>query len=194
MTVLGITGGIGSGKSVVSQLLSLNGISVYIADTESKRLVSTSPAIREKLIHLFGEEIYAGGVLNKPLLASYIFNDKKVLETVNAIIHPEVGKDFQQWLQLHNRYDIVAQESAILFESGFNRFVDKVIMVYTPLEIRIRRVMERDNITRDKVLERIQNQMTDEEKAKLSDFVIVNDGTKSLIGEVFNILQQIKEN
>jgi len=194
MTVLGITGGIGSGKSVVSQLLSLNGISVYIADTESKRLVSTSPAIREKLIHLFGEEIYAGGVLNKPLLASYIFNDKKVLETVNAIIHPEVGKDFQQWLQLYNRYDIVAQESAILFESGFNRLVDKVIMVYTPLEIRIRRVMERDNITRDKVLERIQNQMTDEEKAKLSDFVIVNDGTKSLIGEVFNILQQIKEN
>jgi len=194
MTVLGITGGIGSGKSVVSQLLSLNGISVYIADTESKRLVSTSPAIREKLIHLFGEEIYAGGVLNKPFLASYIFNDKKVLETVNAIIHPEVGKDFQQWLQLHNRYDIVAQESAILFESGFNRLVDKVIMVYTPLEIRIRRVMERDNITRDKVLERIQNQMTDEEKVKLSDFVIVNDGTKSLIGEVFNILQQIKEN
>jgi dephospho-CoA kinase len=194
MTVLGITGGIGSGKSVVSQLLSLNGISVYIADTESKRLVSTSPAIREKLIHLFGEEIYAGGVLNKPFLASYIFNDKKVLETVNAIIHPEVGKDFQQWLQLHNRYDIVAQESAILFESGFNRLVDKVIMVYTPLEIRIRRVMERDNITRDKVLERIQSQMTDEEKVKLSDFVIVNDGTKSLIGEVFNILQQIKEN
>ncbi len=193
MTILGITGGIGSGKSTVSQIFAMCGIPVYIADTESKRLVATSPVIREKLIKLFGEELFAGGVLNKPLLASHIFNDKEKLETVNAIIHPEVEKDFKEWVIAHKEYDIVAHEAAILFESGFNRFVDKVVMVYTPLDIRIERTQKRDNTTREKVMERIQNQMPDEKKAELSDFVIVNDGTKSLIGQVLNTLQQLRK-
>ena len=192
MIKLGITGGIGSGKSTVSQIFSISGVPVYIADIESKRLVATSPTIRKKLINLFGEELYSGGVLNKPLLASHIFNDKKKLEIVNAIIHPEVERDFIEWVKKHAQCDIVAHEAAILFESGFNRMMDKVLMVYTPLDIRIERTMLRDNLTKEKVMERIQNQMSDEEKAKLSDFVIVNDNTKSLIEQVTNIIQELK--
>lgn len=192
MIKLGITGGIGSGKSTVSQIFSLSGVPVYIADIESKRLVATSPTIRKKLINLFGEELYSGGVLNKPLLASHIFNDKKKLEIVNAIIHPEVERDFIEWVKKHAQCNIVAHEAAILFESGFNRMMDKVLMVYTPLDIRIERTMLRDNLPKEKVMERIQNQMSDEEKAKLSDFVIVNDNTKSLIEQVTNIIQELK--
>jgi len=192
MIKLGITGGIGSGKSTVSQIFSISGVPVYIADIESKRLVATSPTIRKKLINLFGEELYSGGVLNKPLLASHIFNDKKKLEIVNAIIHPEVERDFIEWVKKHAQCNIVAHEAAILFESGFNKMMDKVLMVYTPLDIRIERTMLRDNLTKEKVMERIQNQMSDEEKAKLSDFVIVNDNTKSLIEQVTNIIQELK--
>lgn len=192
MIKLGITGGIGSGKSTVSQIFSLSGVPVYIADIESKRLVATSPTIRKKLINLFGEELYSDGVLNKPLLASHIFNDKKKLETVNAIIHPEVEHDFIEWVKKHAQCEIVAHEAAILFESGFNKMMDKVLMVYTPLDIRIERTMLRDSLPKEKVMERIQNQMSDEEKAKLSDFVIVNDNTKSLIEQVTNIIQELK--
>jgi len=196
MIVAGITGGIGSGKSTVSKLFELCGVPVYIADAESKRLVATSPAIREKLTGLFGEELYEGGTLNKALLASHIFNDKQKLEAVNTIIHPVVAEDFRQWVQSHKDkgYEVVAHEAAILFESGFNKLMDKTIMVYTPLEMRIARAMARDNTSREKVLERIQNQMPDEEKAELSDFVIVNDNKHSLIEQVVNIINQLKEN
>ncbi|MDR0823667.1 MAG: dephospho-CoA kinase [Prevotella sp.] len=191
MIKIGITGGIGSGKSTVSEIFSLCGVPVYIADIESKKLVTASPVIREKLTELFGEELYAGGTLDKTMLASHIFNDKNKLETVNAIIHPEVAEDFRLWVQNHAQYPIVAHEAAILFESRFDRLTDKVIMVYTPLEIRIERTMLRDNISLEKVMERIQNQMPDEEKAKRSDFVIINDNTQSLIEQVTLILQQL---
>lgn len=192
MIKLGITGGIGSGKSTVSEIFALCGIPVYIADVESKKLVATSSVICEKLIGLFGKELYEGGMLNKALLASHIFNDKEKLQTVNAIIHPEVEKDFRLWVESHGQYEVVAHEAAILFESGFDALMDKIVMVYTPLEMRIQRTIKRDNTSYEKVLERIQNQMPDEEKAKLSDFVIVNDGTRSLIEQVLHITQQLK--
>lgn len=193
MIKLGITGGIGSGKSAVSEIFTLCGVPVYIADTESKRLVSTSPLIRKKLITFLGEDLYKGDVLDKALLASHIFNDKEKLEKVNAIIHPEVEKDYEQWLEKNKHHKIVAQEAAILFESGFNKLMDKVVMVYTPLDMRIQRTMARDNVSYEKVLERIQNQMPDEEKVKLSDFVIVNDGAGSLIEQVQNVIQQLND-
>jgi dephospho-CoA kinase len=193
MIKLGITGGIGSGKSTVSEILTLCNVPVYIADVESKRLVATSPVIKEKLIHIYGEELFEGGVLNKALLASHIFNDKAKLEQVNAIIHPEVEKDFKEWVINHIHYPVIAHEAAILFESGFNKLMDKIVMVYTPLEIRLERTMKRDNTTREKVLERIQNQMPDEKKARLSDFVIVNDGAHSLIEQALDILKQVKD-
>lgn len=193
MLKLGITGGIGSGKSTVSEIFSLCGVPVYIADIHSKKLVATSPVIRKELVGMFGKALFENNVLNKALLASHIFNDKAKLEAVNAIIHPVVEQDFQQWLARHSQYEIIAHEAAILFESGFNKLVDKVVMVYTPLEIRIERTMKRDNTSREKILERIQSQMPDEDKVKLSDYVIVNDGVQSLIEQVLNILKQLKD-
>lgn len=192
MIKLGITGGIGSGKSTVSEIFTLCGVPVYIADLESKKLVATSPLIKDKLITLLGEDLYKGNILDKALLASHIFNNKEKLDKVNAIIHPEVKNDYERWLDKNKHCKIVAQEAAILFESGFNKLMDKVVMVYTPLELRIQRTMTRDNTSYEKVLERIQNQMPDEEKAKLSDFVIVNDGTGSLIEQVQNVIQQLE--
>ncbi|WP_108822358.1 dephospho-CoA kinase [Dysgonomonas sp. Marseille-P4361] len=193
MIKLGITGGIGSGKSTVSELFTLLDIPVYIADKESKRLTETSVVIKEQLIALFGEDLYQDGILNKALLASYIFSDKEKLEKVNRIIHPVVGNDFNEWIELNKTSEIVAQEAAILFESGFDKLVDKVVVVYTPLEMRISRTMQRDGVSREKVLERIENQMSDEKKVELSDFVIVNDGMLSLIEQVLEIINKLKE-
>lgn len=191
MIKIGITGGIGSGKSTVSEIFSLFGIPVYIADAESKKLVNTSPTVRKKLTEVFGKDLYRNGMLDKALFASLIFNDKKKLEIANRIIHPEVEKDFLAWIDKHKDYPIIAKEAAILFESGFNKFVDAVITVYTPLEQRIQRTVERDAVSREKVLERINSQMPDEEKVKLSDFTIVNDETQSLISQVLNILHKL---
>lgn len=192
MIKLGITGGIGSGKSVVSKILQLMGIPVYIADIESKKLTESSPIIRKKLTETFGEDLYNNDVLNKKLLASYIFNDKEKLKIANSIIHPEVKKHYENWLVQHQTYPIIAQESAILFESGWNKIMDKTVVVYAPVNIRVKRVSMRDKMSEKNILERINNQMPDEKKIELSDYIINNDGTKSLIKQVIGILEAIK--
>ncbi len=191
MIKLAITGGIGSGKSVVSEILRLYGIPVYIADDESKRLTESSEEIREKLTEKFGNDIYEGGKLNKPLLASIIFNDKEKLKTVNSIIHPVVRADLSEWLESYADSKIIASESAILFESGFNAMFDKVITVYTPLEIRIKRIISRNNTSYDNAKQRIESQMPDEEKVKLSDFVIDNSGNISLLQQIESVLTKL---
>lgn len=188
MVILGITGGIGSGKSTVTELLKLLNIPVYIADIESKKLTNTSPVIQEKLIGLFGKEIYKDGLLDKKMLASIIFSDDDKLKMVNQIIHPEVKKDFAAWVKRHSCYNIVAHETAILFESGENELMDKIVTVYTPIETRIERVIKRDCVSRDMVIKRIDAQMSDEEKVKLSDYVIYNDENKSLIKQTIQML------
>lgn len=194
MIILGITGGIGSGKSTISELLLILGIPVYIADLESKKLTNNSSVIRKELIKLYGKDIYNDdGLLNKIKLASIIFNDKKQLQKVNAIIHPEVKKNLCEWIINNKENDIVAYESAIMFESGFHKLTNKILTVYTPLEIRINRIIKRDNSSREKALERIKSQMDDEERIKLSDFVIVNDDTKSLIDQVLETLTRLNQ-
>lgn len=194
MIILGITGGIGSGKSTISELLLILGIPVYIADLESKKLTNNSSVIRKELIKLYGKDIYNDdGLLNKIKLASIIFNNKKQLQKVNAIIHPEVKKNLREWILNNKENDIVAYESAIMFESGFHKLTNKILTVYTPLEIRINRIIKRDNSSREKALERIKSQMDDEERIKLSDFVIVNDDTKSLIDQVLETLTRLNQ-
>lgn len=194
MIILGITGGIGSGKSTISELLLILGIPVYIADLESKKLTNNSSVIRKELIKLYGKDIYNDdGLLNKIKLASIIFNDKKQLQKVNAIIHPEVKNNLREWILNNKENDIVAYESAIMFESGFHKLTNKILTVYTPLEIRINRIIKRDNSSREKALERIKSQMDDEERIKLSDFVIVNDDTKSLIDQVLETLTRLNQ-
>ncbi|MDR0749938.1 MAG: dephospho-CoA kinase [Tannerellaceae bacterium] len=190
MIKLGLTGGIGSGKSVVASLFEITGIPVYIADTESKRLADTSPVIRKGLTGLFGEDIYRGGALDKKRLASLIFNDKEALRRVNAIIHPEVNRDFLQWAS-RQQVPVCAIETAILFESGFDKQVDLSVMVYAPFELRIGRVAIRDKASRDEITRRIQNQLPDEIKKERADFIIYNDDEHPLIPQVERLIQSI---
>lgn len=193
MIKIGITGGIGSGKSVVAQLLSVHGIPVYIADDESKKLTNTSPVIRERLIHLFGPDIYTPEGLNKPALAKAIFGNKDLLLQVNQIIHPEVNKHFLIWSE-HQQQPGCAIESAILFESGFNKIVDVSLMVYAPLEIRIQRALQRDHSTEEALRKRIESQVSDEDKKLWADYIITNDGKQPLLPQVEKFLSQIFDN
>jgi dephospho-CoA kinase len=191
MIRLGITGGIGSGKSTISEVLKLLCIPVYIADIESKKLTETSSVIREKLIAFLGADLYQNNQLNKKLLASIIFNDKTKLAKVNSIIHPEVDKHYTEWVNNHKDYKIVGLETAILYESNMVRLTDKALVVYTPLEDRIRRTMLRDGSTREQVIERINNQMPDEEKIKLADFIIYNNEKQSIIEQTEKIITKL---
>lgn len=182
MVKIGITGGIGSGKSYVSRLLTEHyGIPVYNTDSEAKRLMLSDEGIRRRLTALLGKEVYkSDGTLNKPLLANYLFADSCHAGQINAIVHPQVKADFLKWADRQTGCEIVALESAILFESGFDNIVDKVVMVYAPVELRIRRVMLRDSTTEEKIRQRIVAQMDDKAKQERSDFIIFNDGSRPL--------------
>lgn len=190
---IGITGGIGSGKSIVSRLLTLTGIPVYQTDTEAKRLMLSDTGIREGLTALAGNEVYNEKGLNKAFLASYIFGHPEHLKQVNAIVHPRVRDDFRLWAG-KTRQEIVAMESAILLEAGFTNEVDKIVMVYAPSEVRIARAIRRDSATRKEVERRIQSQMDDEKKRGAADFVIVNDGETPLIPQVLSLISSLSQN
>lgn len=192
MIKLGITGGIGSGKSIVSHLLKAMGVPVYISDIESKRLTANDPYIRQQLINLLGKDIYINDELNKPLLAHYIFSDSAHIQEVNNIIHPRVKEDFRQWVQQHADYDIIAMESAILIESGFADEVDHVVMVYAPLELRIVRAMKRDNCSHDAISQRIRHQMDDEDKRAMANYTIINDDSHPIIPQVNALLEALR--
>lgn len=192
MTIkIGITGGIGSGKSVVSRLLGVMGIPVYDSDSETKRLMASDGVIRKELQALVGEEVYAGGVLNKPLLASYLFVNSENARRVNGIIHPRVKEDFRQWVQRHSACSIVGIESAILVEAGFANEVDSIVMVYAPEEVRIARAVRRDASSRELIEKRIRSQMNDEEKRRYADFVIANDDATPLIPQVLELIASL---
>lgn len=188
---IGITGGIGSGKSVVSRLLEAMGIPVYISDDESKRLTATDPDIRKCLVELLGGEVFEGGELNKPFLASYLFGNPEHARAINRIIHPRVKDDFRSWMLRHPDAEVVAMESAILLEAGFRSEVDVLIMVYAPAELRIERAMNRDSVSREAVISRMRHQMDDEEKALQADFVILNDDKHLLIPQVEGIVSKL---
>jgi dephospho-CoA kinase len=187
MIKIGLTGGIGSGKSTVASLFEVLGVPVYVADTESRRLSNTSPSIRDGLIRLFGPAIYTPEGVDRKRLASLIFSDSECLSRVNAIIHPEVHRDFRDWAA-RQRHDLCAIESAILFETAFYAEVDVTVTVYAPLEMRIERVQKRDGASREDILRRIGNQLPDEVKMERSDYVICNDDREPLIPQVENML------
>lgn len=194
MIKLGITGGIGSGKSFVSRCLKEGfSVQVYDTDREAKRLMLEHEGIRADLIALLGEEVYTAAGLNKPLLAAYIFSSPENAQKVNAIVHPRVKEDFRNWAfrQEQAGYQLVGVESAILFESGFDREVDKTLTVSAPLELRITRVMERDRVGREQVLERITAQISDEERNRLSDFSVENAETSDIHAQLVRILSAL---
>lgn len=192
---LGVTGGIGSGKSFVCRLLERDfGIPVYDCDSRARLLMTASPDIRGGLTALLGAGVYLpGGTLNKALLADFLFASDRNAQAVNAIVHPAVKTDFQRWAAGQSCCPLVAMESAILFESGFRDAVDAVLLVEAPLDVRLARVQERDGLTAAQVQARMNRQLSDEERRRLADFTLCNDGTVDLHSELENLLNRLTE-
>jgi len=192
MIKAGLTGGIGSGKSTVARLFAMLDVPVFDSDTVAKSLYHTDLILKARLIEKFGPKIYLeNGQINKSFLISEIFSHAKTLEELNALVHPRVKASFDHWVENNSNFPILIKEAAILFESGADKQVDKKIVVVAPLEVRISRVMIRDSFTRDKVMERIKNQLPQEELVNRADFVIDNSGKVSVIKQVINIHKQL---
>ena len=187
MKRIGITGGIGAGKSLVAEIIKAMGYPVYNSDERAKELTDSNPKIKEGLIHLFGEEIYQNGTLNKFALAQAIFSDESLREKVNALIHPIVREDFNLWTLAQNN-SLVFNESAILFETGSFKNFDAIILVYAPKELRIKRIMKRDNCSENEVLKKMNSQFSDEEKYQLTEFRVLNDEQTPLLVQVEQII------
>ncbi len=187
MIKVGITGGIGSGKSTICKIFQVLGVSVYFADVEARKLTDSHAEIVHGIKELFGEDIYIEGCLNRKKVASVVFKDSKILSRLNNIIHPVVAEHFEDWLVEHANERMVIKEAAILFESGGDKEVDKVITVVAPKDLRIKRVVERDNMTIEEVESRMQQQMTDQERLKRSDFVVNCNDVDLVIPQVLDL-------
>lgn len=185
MLKIGITGGIGSGKTTVCRLFALFGVPVYFADDRAKTIITENQLLKQQIIQAFGPNSYLkNGTYNRPYISGMVFKDASKLQLLNSIIHPAVRQDGLEWQKRHSDYPYTIKEAALLFESGSYRDLDKIIFVSSPVSMRIHRVMSRDLISESAVKDRIQKQMPDEEKRSKSDFVILNDGSTSLIRQV----------
>lgn len=193
--VIGLTGGIGSGKTTIANYFAEMGVPVYIADDEAKKVMQSANIIKQ-IKTTFGDSIFENEILNRAKLAEIVFNDADQLAKLNAIVHPAVKKDFELWLSKNENYSYVVYEAAILFESGRYKECDVIITVTAPEEIRIERVVKRDNTTREQVLSRMKMQWNDEKRISLSNFVINNSNLKIAKEEVVKILKilNIKQN
>jgi dephospho-CoA kinase len=191
MLKVGITGGIGSGKTTVCRLFTTLGIPVYYADARGRELMNSDPVIISQVKKLFGSEVYDENGLNRKLVSDKVFQDKQLLQQLNAIVHPAVYNDTQSWFQLYQDKDYVLYEAAIIFETGSNAMLDKVILVVAPLEERISRTMLRDSVSREEVLERVNKQLPDSEKIKKADFIIHNDHSEPLTDQVLEVHRQL---
>jgi len=186
MLRIGITGGIGSGKSTVSKIFEVLGIPVYYADDASKRLMNEDEELKEKLRSTFGDETYVDGQLDRAYVAAVVFNDPGKLVLLNSIMHPATIKDAEKWM-LHQTTPYAIKEAALIFESGSQEYLDKVIGVYTPVTVRIHRVMQRDNVTREEVLSRMNKQIDEDMKMRLCDYIITNNEQELLIPQVIEL-------
>ena len=190
MKRIGLTGGIGSGKSFIAQIIEHMGYPVYYSDARAKELTKSNPTIKMGLISLFGEEVYVGNQLNSELIASKIFNDDELRTKVNELIHPIVRADFENWA-LNQNSALVFNEAAILFETGSYRNFDATVLVCAPTELKIERVMKRENCSREAVLERMNKQWPDEEKLKLADYSILNDNEKPVLIQLETVINDL---
>lgn len=189
--IIGLTGGIGSGKTTVANEFATHGIPVYITDQEAKKLMQ-SDTVLTQIRALFGDAVFENGELVRERLSEIVFNDSDSLTKLNSIVHPAVKQHFKQWLSEHQKDPYIIYESAILFESGSYKECDFIINVVAPIEIRIKRVIDRDKTTREKVLERIKNQWNDEEKSSKSDFIIENTTKEALNLGIVKILKFLR--
>ena len=191
MRRIGITGGIGSGKSVVSRLLRIMGYSVYDTDSEAKRLMESSLEVVQKLSECFGRDIYHNGRLNRGLLSSRVFGKSDKIVLLNSIVHPVVRFDFYRWSESLNE-EICSVESAILYESRFDELVDEVWTVTAPEELRISRVRQRSGLTEEEIKKRMAAQLSEEEKQRRAAHIIWNDGNVSVIHRVLSLLKSLE--
>jgi dephospho-CoA kinase len=183
---VGITGGMGSGKSTVSEIFKTLGIPVYKADDAAKRLMNEDETVKTALIKYFGEQVYLDGKLNRQYLAEQVFNNKEKLSFLNSVVHPATINDGQRWMQKQSGAYAI-KEAAIIFESGSQRYLDYIIGVYAPVTLRIFRSKKRDNLTQEEVKARINKQMDDAIKMKLCDIVIINDEQQALLPQVLKL-------
>lgn len=190
MIRVGLTGGIGSGKSTVARVFEVLGIPVYYADEATRQLMNTDEILKKEIISNFGEESYSNGQLNRPYIASIVFNDKEKLELLNALTHPATIRHANAWMQQQTS-PYVIKEAALIFESGSAENLDYVIGVSAPKPLRIQRVMERDHISAEEVQKRMSRQLSEEMKMKLCDFVLVNNDSDLLTPQVLALHEQL---
>lgn len=188
--IIGLTGGIGSGKTTIANYIKSLGIPVYIADDEAKKLLNDE-TIQKKIKNAFGETIFVNNILSKEKLSKIVFNDPDKLKKLNSIIHPAVKAHFKEWLEDYKKEPMIVKEAAILFESGSDQDCDAVITVVAPINTRIERVENRDNISKQEVLNRIKNQWTDEMRLEKSDYSIENNDLTKAFQQVDEILKKI---
>ncbi len=194
MIKIGITGGIGSGKSTICKIFETLEIPIYYADISAAVIVNKNLQVKSQLTAKFGEDLYEFGMLDRKKLSSIIFNNSEALAFVNSLIHPAVKLDYENWLGNNKLAPYTLKEAAILFESGAHTQVDKIICVYAPQDIKIQRVINRESITHNEVMRRILSQMPDEEKMKRSDFVIYNDNVQLVLPQVLKIHNLLTNN
>lgn len=196
MLRVGLTGGIGSGKSTVAKIFEVLGIPVYYADTATRRLMNEDKELKKNIIVQFGKESYKEDELNRPYIAALVFNDKDKLELLNSLTHPATIRDANKWMRQladssEQSYPYAIKEAALIFESGSAEHLDHIIGVYTPAPLRIQRIMQRDKITREEVLQRINKQIDEEIKMQLCDTVIINDEQQLLILQVLQLHEKL---
>lgn len=194
MVKVGLTGGIGSGKTTVSNFLLDYGIPVYNSDSKGKTLMNTNLELKNNIVSIFGERVYDNGILNTNLLSSIVFNDSTKIEQLNNLVHPKVAQDFNQWVGKNNNKPILVKEAAILIESGAYLNMDKIILVVSEKSTRINRVSKRDNSDLKSIEKRINHQLTDNEKIKYADYIIENNSSlEHLKLEVLKVVNKIRE-
>ena len=189
MLRIGLTGGLGSGKSTVAHIFEVLGVPVYYADAASKRLMNDDEIVKAAVQNAFGKEVYPGGKLDRKYLAKIVFNDEKKLGLLNSIVHPATLDDAAEWISKQT-VPYIIKEAALIFESGSHQSLDHVIGVKAPLPLRLQRAMKRDNISRDEAMARINRQISEEIKMRLCDFIITNDEQQMVIPQVLELHQK----
>jgi dephospho-CoA kinase len=189
---IGLTGGIGSGKSTIARIFEVLGIPVYYSDDAAKRLMNEDPDLRQAITREFGTDAYFHGQLNRPFIASQVFQDKVKLNKLNALIHPATIRDGDLWMQ-GQKTAYAIKEAALIFESNVDQYLDYVVGVSAPENLRIQRTMDRDAVSREEVLSRIKNQMPEEEKMQRCDFIIYNDEQQAVLPQVIALHGRLME-
>ena len=192
MKTIGITGGIGAGKTIICEIFNTLGIPVFNSDFEAKYLMNNSNELKMKIISLLGNQSYLNGKLNRDFVAKAVFNDKEKLNVLNKLVHPLVREQFILWAKKNNHKPYVINEAALLIESGSYKDLDDIIYIYAPKDLRIKRVLKRDKCKESEVKSRIENQLSDKEKIIHCKWVINNDNSEMLLPQVMKVHKEIK--